>query len=77
MDIRNLIKMANQIGGFFSTYPDKAEASNEIASHLEKFWTPRMRMQLIEYVDNSDGDGLKDMVTASIKLYRHKLKPKN
>jgi len=77
MDIQNLIKMANQIGDFFSSYPDKAEASKEIASHLEKFWAPRMRMQLIDYVDNSHGDGLKDIVTASIKLYRNKLEPKS
>lgn len=77
MDMQNLIKMANQIGDFFSSYPDQAEASREIASHLEKFWAPRMRMQLLDYVDKRHGDGLNDTVVSSIQLYRHQLEPKS
>lgn len=75
MDIQNLIKMANQIGGYFSSYPDQQEASKEIATHLERFWAPSMRMQLIDHVDYNHGEGLKDVVISSIKLHRDRLAP--
>lgn len=76
MDTQNLVKMANQIGDFFESYPDQEEASNEIASHLQKFWAPRMRSQLLEHVDNSQGAGLKGMVLSSIKTHRDRLEPR-
>lgn len=74
MDIRNLVKMANQIGDFFESYPDGAEASREIALHLQKFWAPRMRRQLLEHIDLGQGEGLKDIVLASIKLHMDTLR---
>jgi len=43
MDMENLVKMANQIGDFYASYPNQVEASQEIANHLKKFWAPRMR----------------------------------
>ena len=43
MDIPHLVKMANQIGEFFSAYPDAELARQEIAGHLQRFWDPRMR----------------------------------
>ena len=39
----NLIRMANRIGDFFEAMPDHAEALEGIATHLKKFWEPRMR----------------------------------
>lgn len=76
MDTQNLVKMANQIGDFFASYPDQAEASGEIASHLQKFWAPRMRSQLLDHVDKHQGDGLKDIVISSIRMHRNKLDPR-
>ena len=46
MDIHNLVSMANQIGQFFSAYPDREEALEGIANHIRKFWEPRMRLKL-------------------------------
>lgn len=41
-----LIYMANQIGAFFAAQgPERAAAG--IADHLEKFWTPNMRRELV------------------------------
>ena len=37
-----LVYMANQIGKFFASQGE-AQAVAGIASHLEKFWDPRMR----------------------------------
>lgn len=67
--------MANQIGSYFSSYPDKAEASKEIATHLERFWAPSMRTQLVDHIDHNHGEGLQDEVIASINLHRDRLAP--
>lgn len=76
MDTQNLVKMANQIGDFFESYPDRAEASGEIAGHLQKFWAPRMRSALLEHIDKHQGEGLKDIVLSSVKTHREKLAPR-
>ena len=41
--------MANQIALFFASYP-KDEAVAGVTDHFKKFWEPRMRKQIIEYV---------------------------
>lgn len=41
-----LIKMVNQIAANLSAYAP-AEASERIAQHLTRFWTPKMRQDLI------------------------------
>jgi formate dehydrogenase subunit delta len=75
MDIDKLIKMANQIGDFFESIPDRKEASDGIANHLKRFWAPRMRTQLLDHIDNLAGIGLKPIVLASIQAHRAELKP--
>lgn len=47
--LASLIKMANQIGGFFNSYTDRDLARNEVANHLHKFWEPRMRIAILDY----------------------------
>ena len=65
----NLISMANQIGAFFKSYPDKEQATKDIAAHLKKFWPPIMRKEIIEYVNSSEENLLDDMVNEAIKKY--------
>lgn len=50
MDIDNLVRMANRIGDYFAAYPDQEDAEASIARHIEMFWTPQMRRELIEHV---------------------------
>jgi formate dehydrogenase subunit delta len=73
MDIHNLIHMANQIGGFFEAMPDREEALSGIAVHLQHFWEPRMRSQLLAYVDAENGKDLKVIVVSAIRAHRDKL----
>jgi formate dehydrogenase subunit delta len=74
MHIDNLIKMANQIGGFFEAMPDRDEALADIASHLKRFWEPRMRRALLAHVDATDGgDGIIPIVQAAVARHREKL----
>jgi len=73
MDIRNLIHMANQIGEFFEAMPDRDEALLGISVHLHNFWEPRMRSQLLGYVDAENGKDLKPIVVTAIRTHRSKL----
>ena len=49
MDIHHLAYMANQIGCFYAGYP-KDQAVDSIATHIRKFWDPRMRIQIQAYL---------------------------
>jgi formate dehydrogenase subunit delta len=65
MELHHLIKMANEIGGFFAQMPEREEALAAIAGHLRNFWEPRMRRELIEYAQR-DGAELKELVRAAV-----------
>ncbi len=59
----HLVSMANDIAanlGFL------ADADERIADHLNRFWAPRMRELLIEYVA-SDGRGLSAAVLPALE----------
>ncbi|WP_395686259.1 formate dehydrogenase subunit delta [Caenimonas koreensis] len=73
MDSDNLVRMANRIGDFFEAMPDRDEALEGIATHLKKFWDPRMRRQFLEMVDANAGanaPGLKDIVRVAVERHR-------
>jgi len=65
MQIEQLVKMANQIASFFEAYPDKELAVAEITNHLSKFWEPRMRKQIIAYVQGG-GEGLHEAAKLAV-----------
>ena len=73
MDMQNLIRMANRIGDFFAAMPERDEALLGIAGHLRNFWEPRMRRQLLAYVDAGRGDEIRPIVLNAIEVHRHKL----
>lgn len=66
----NLITMANQIGAFFETMPDRRQASEDIALHLKRFWEPRMRRALLQHLDQQGGAGLKTLVLDALRTHR-------
>jgi formate dehydrogenase subunit delta len=70
MHIDNLIKMANQIGDFFESMPDHAEAQEGIATHIKKFWDPRMRRELLAHIDSTSGAGLHPAVAQALTSHR-------
>lgn len=73
MHIENLAKMANQIGEFFEAMPDRDEAMADIASHIKRFWEPRMRRTLLAHVDNTGGEGLDPIVLETVARHRDML----
>ncbi len=64
MSADKLVKMANQIGKFF-TPPRGSDAAAAIADHLQKFWDPRRRAAIIAYVA-AGGAGLDGPVRQAI-----------
>ncbi|MCD0505072.1 formate dehydrogenase subunit delta [Bordetella petrii] len=80
MDIANLIRMANRIGDFFDALPDRAEALEGVAGHIHKFWEPRMRHALLDFLaahpDGQDGDvRLHEIVREAVAANRQRLTP--
>lgn len=59
MNDDRLISMANQIADFFQSYPE-AEAVEGIATHIQKFWDPRMRRGIFAHL-KAGGAGLKPL----------------
>ena len=64
MNPGTMIHDANQIALFFASYP-RAEAVAGIADHLKKFWAPRMRKGIAEYVAGG-GVGLHELAAEAI-----------
>ncbi|MFD1555524.1 formate dehydrogenase subunit delta [Paraburkholderia silviterrae] len=76
MKADHLIEMANQIGMFFDSLPDREEALTGIAEHIRKFWEPRMRRTLLAALDgNGEEAGLSEIVAAALTKYRDALVP--
>lgn len=65
MDVEHLVNMANDIGNYFSSDPDRAAGVAGMVDHIERFWEPRMRKQIGAHLD-AGGDGLSDIARAAI-----------
>ncbi len=67
MEIEHLVAMANQIADFFGAEPDKQEAAVQTASHLRRFWEPRMRKQIIAHAA-ATGNGLNEISRTAVGI---------
>jgi len=64
-ETEHLVSMANDIAANLSF---RADADEQIADHIKRFWAPRMRRLLLEYAAGN-GEGLSpDMAGALEKL---------
>jgi len=73
VDPKTLVHMANRIGEFFQAMPDRDEALQGVATHIRKFWDPRMRRELLAYVDQEQGKGLSEVVLSALHAHRSTL----
>ena len=71
METRDMVRMANQIASFFKGYP-REDAMKEAATHLNNYWDPRMRKQLIAHLAKG-GEGLDPLIIEATSQIR---KPK-
>jgi formate dehydrogenase subunit delta len=67
IDIERLVAMANQIGDFFAPYPS-GQREEGIRNHLRNYWEPRMRANLLAYVEASGGTELQAHVIGGLRL---------
>lgn len=63
MHIERLVEMANDIAANQVADPDNAV--EVIARHLQRFWDPRMRAQIIAHAEQG-GVGLVDVARAAV-----------
>jgi hypothetical protein len=54
-DVRDAVRMANQITDFIAAYP-KQEALDGIAKHIHATWEPRLRKTLKAHLDTGGPD---------------------
>jgi formate dehydrogenase subunit delta len=73
MDVDNLIRMANRIGEFFQAMPDRDEALDGVATHIRKFWEPRMRRALLDAMDAGAAEALLPVVREAVDRRRAEL----
>ena len=67
MSPEKMVHMANQIAAFFKTQPG-GEAAESVAAHLRDFWEPRMREQLIRYVEAGGSDLDQTVIEAAVLI---------
>jgi formate dehydrogenase subunit delta len=72
METKDMVRMANQISGFFKGYGAE-EGAKETATHINNYWEPRMRRELFAHIAKG-GEGLDALV---VSASAHIRKPKD
>ncbi len=67
-NIEHLIRLANRIGLFFEALPERDEGLQGIAEHLRRFWEPRMRRALLEFLQEHPDARLGETQLSAIVL---------
>jgi formate dehydrogenase subunit delta len=63
-----IVKMANDIGHFYSAESVREDAIAGIANHIKRYWAKRMRDKLVEHARESDS-GLDELpLAAALRL---------
>ncbi len=75
MNIDLLIKMANQITSFWEGEAGEEVAVKEVATHLRRYWEPRMRAQMITYYEERQGSGLNDVAKKAVAMLAAEPRP--
>jgi len=50
MNAERLAEMANDIARYFDAEPDRDAAIDGMVVHLQRFWEPRMREQIVRHL---------------------------
>ena len=68
MAIHSAVRKANQIAANFSHHPVE-QAAGEVAFHINRFWTPAMKAELIGLLTKAD-NGLSPRAVAAVEKLR-------
>jgi formate dehydrogenase subunit delta len=66
--LERLVYMANQIARFFVSQPGDVAALST-ADHLNAFWDPRMRRQIVDHLGHG-GEGLDPIALDAVRLLK-------
>jgi formate dehydrogenase subunit delta len=66
MNNNKLIRMANQIGGFFQSMPNHDEALAGVVNHIRNTWEPRMRQNLREHIQTHGDSELSPLLKEAL-----------
>ncbi|ANI58552.1 formate dehydrogenase subunit delta [Pseudomonas frederiksbergensis] len=66
MSTENLIKMVNQIAQYFASEPDQQQAVLGVRNHLQMYWTPGMRKELLAWQTTHQGADLHPLAQAAV-----------
>lgn len=67
MNIERLVEMANDIARYFAAEPERDEAISGIATHLKRFWEPRMRTAIVAHCRDANGEGLHELAREAVR----------
>lgn len=67
MNVDHLVKMANEIGAFFAGASPPEQAPRDVATHLRRYWEPRMRQAMLAHFKQG-GAGLSDVARRAIAI---------
>jgi formate dehydrogenase subunit delta len=74
MKIEALVKMANEISYFFEGEAGK-DAPAAVATHLRRYWEPRMRKDILTHYDLNAGEGLDEVALKAVALLAAERQP--
>ncbi|MEN5092375.1 formate dehydrogenase subunit delta [Pseudomonas protegens] len=66
MSTANLIKMANQIAAYFVNEPNQDQAVLNVRNHMQMYWTPAMRKELLAWQTEQQGADLHPLVQKAV-----------
>ena len=66
MDVARLVTMVNDIAAFFDSESGGSAAAEGVRLHLQKFWAPRMRREIIAHMEKG-GAGLCPTAQAAVE----------
>jgi len=65
MNVDQLTKMVNDIAAFFESESGREKAIDDVATHMRRFWDPRMRREIVAHFAKG-GDGLSEVSLAAV-----------
>jgi formate dehydrogenase subunit delta len=74
MKIEALVKMANEISYFYDGESGK-DAPAAVATHIRRYWEPRMRKDMLAHYDRNGGEGLEAVALKAVAILAAERQP--